>query len=60
MKFETKLWLVTLFLIIGIEIFDEKLSFKEGFGGGGASAGGGRFCLEAEAEAKKSPEAEAT
>ena len=59
MKFETKIWLVTL-LIIGIEIFGEKLSFKEGFGGGGggASAGGGRFCLEA--EAKKSPEAEAT
>ena len=38
MKFETKIWLVTLFLIIVIEIFDEKLSFKEGFGGGGASA----------------------
>ena len=38
MKFETKVWLVTLFLIIVIEIFDEKLSFKEGFGGGGGGA----------------------
>ena len=38
MKFETKIWLVTLFLIIVIEIFDEKLSFKEGFGGGGGGA----------------------